>query len=92
MVGTMCSNILVTGAAGYIGGSIVADFTNGDKPLIEKERIIAAVRSEEQAKALSGLGIKVLQLDLTDEKAVIETLLHHNGAETSTFEIHTRRN
>ncbi|KAF2231493.1 NAD(P)-binding protein [Viridothelium virens] len=48
----MGSNILITGAAGYI--------------------------SKEQAKALSTLGINVLQLDLTDEKAVVQSLLRYN--------------
>lgn len=46
---------------------------------MKKENIIAAVRSEEQVKSLSKLGITVLQLDLTDESAVVESLLKHNG-------------
>ncbi|MCJ1457103.1 hypothetical protein MMC28_007469 [Mycoblastus sanguinarius] len=74
----MRSKILITGAAGYIGGSIVADFLADTNILIEKEQMSAAVRSEEQAKTLSKLGINVLQLDLTDEKAVVESLLHHD--------------
>ena len=47
--------------------------------LIKKENISAAVRSKEQAKALLSLGINVLQLDLTDEKAVIESLLRYDS-------------
>jgi uncharacterized protein YbjT (DUF2867 family) len=47
--------------------------------LIKKEHISAAVRTEEQAKALNKLGINVLQLDLTDEKAVVESLLRHQS-------------
>ncbi|KAG0644921.1 hypothetical protein D0Z07_9365 [Hyphodiscus hymeniophilus] len=38
----------------------------------------AAVRSDEQAKLLSESGISVLQLELTDEKAVVESLVNHN--------------
>lgn len=34
------------------------------------------VRSEEQAKTLSNLGINVLRLDLTDEKAVVRSEEH----------------
>ncbi|MCJ1432429.1 hypothetical protein MMC27_001785 [Xylographa pallens] len=74
----MGSNILITGAAGYIGGSIVADFLANNNNLIRKAHIVAAVRSEEQAKSLSKLGITVLQLDLTDENAVVEALLRYN--------------
>lgn len=87
----MRSKILITSAAGYMydipsgafvnnwllyrGGSVVADFLAGKNIRIEKEHICVAVRSKEQAKALSKLGINVLQLDLTDEKTVVESLL-----------------
>ncbi|RDW59919.1 hypothetical protein BP6252_13006 [Coleophoma cylindrospora] len=74
----MSSNILITGAAGYIGGSLVADFLARNSPLIKKDQIHAAVRSDEQAEALSKLGIHVLQLDLTNEDAVVESVLRHN--------------
>jgi hypothetical protein len=52
---------------------------HSNSSLIKKENVIGAVRSEEQAKSLLKLGVKVLQLDLTNEKAVIEGLLHNNG-------------
>ncbi|KAI0131869.1 hypothetical protein BJ170DRAFT_691096 [Xylariales sp. AK1849] len=74
----MGSKILITGAAGYIGGSIVADFLASNNPLLRKEHISAAVRSDEQVEALSRLGITVLRLDLTDEDAVVESLLRHD--------------
>ena len=57
----------------------MADLLASDNPLIKKENIFAAVKSEEQANALSKLDISVLRLDLTDEKAVIESVLHHNS-------------
>ena len=72
----MSPNILVTGAAGYIGGSIVADFLASNK--FEKEQVIAAVRSEEQAEAMSELGINVLRPDLSNEKTVVESILRHD--------------
>ena len=57
----------------------MADFLASSNTLIKKQRIIATVRSEEQAKAVSKLGISVLQLDLTDEEAVVESFLHHES-------------
>ncbi|PVH69124.1 NAD(P)-binding protein [Cadophora sp. DSE1049] len=74
----MNSNILVTGAAGFVGGSIVADFLSSDIPELKGSRIIAAVRSDEQAKLLSEAAINALQLDLTDEKVVLDGLVKHN--------------
>ena len=66
------------------GGSLVTDFLANNNTLINKENIIAAVRSEEQAKSLSELGINVLQLDLTDEEAVVESLSRQNSTKVST--------
>ncbi|KAK2753263.1 hypothetical protein FQN54_007954 [Arachnomyces sp. PD_36] len=74
----MSSKILVTGAAGYIGGSIVADFLSDKNPFIGKGQIIAAVRSKEQVDALSKLGIPILQLDLSDEQVVADAIASHN--------------
>ncbi|KAK6071487.1 nad dependent epimerase dehydratase family protein [Seiridium cupressi] len=73
----MTSNILITGAAGYIGGSIVADFLSKDSAALGREHIHAAVRSEDQAKALLALGANILHLDLMDEKNVVDNLLNH---------------
>ena len=92
----MSSNILITGAAGYVyispnfinliktlttysGGSIIADFLSSSSPVLKRSRITAVVRSDEQAKLLSESGINVLQLDLIDEKAVVESLVKHNS-------------
>ncbi|QKX57751.1 uncharacterized protein TRUGW13939_04871 [Talaromyces rugulosus] len=74
----MSSKILITGAAGYIGGSLTADFLSDKHPSISKDQIIAAVRSKGQVDTLAKLGIPVLQLDLADEKAVAESILLHN--------------
>ena len=61
------------------GGSIVADFLASGNTLLDKDHIIATVRSEEQAKELSKLGINVLQLNLTDEKSVMENVLRYDS-------------
>ncbi|KAF2111047.1 hypothetical protein BDV96DRAFT_650649 [Lophiotrema nucula] len=72
------SNILVTGAAGFIGGSIVADFLASKSTLMQKANIFAAVRSTDQAEALTRSGVEVVQLDLSDQQAVIESVLQRN--------------
>ncbi|KAJ5686910.1 hypothetical protein N7536_009529 [Penicillium majusculum] len=74
----MPSNILITGAAGYIGGSLVADFLARKTTSIDVDRLIAAVRSEDQANSLSNLGVRVIQLDLTDEDTVVKSVLSYN--------------
>ncbi|RYC54659.1 hypothetical protein CHU98_g11551 [Xylaria longipes] len=72
----MATNILVTGAAGYIGGSVVAALLSANAQL-PKENLFAAVRTEEQAQSLQSLGINVLQLNLQDEKAVAEAVVQN---------------
>jgi len=63
----------------YRGGSIIADFLSSSNEVLKSSRIIAAVRSDEQAKLLSESGLNVLQLDLTDEKAVVESLVKNHS-------------
>ncbi|PCD41290.1 hypothetical protein AU210_003846 [Fusarium oxysporum f. sp. radicis-cucumerinum] len=69
----MSRNILITGAAGYIRGSIVANLLS-KHPKTTKQQVFAAVRTDKQAKALSTLGINVLKLDLSDEQAVVNEI------------------
>ncbi|TRX97823.1 hypothetical protein FHL15_001033 [Xylaria flabelliformis] len=72
----MVSNILVTGAAGYIGGSVLAALLSADTHLPTKN-LFAAVRTEEQAQSLGSLGINVLRLNLQDEKEVAEAVVQN---------------
>ncbi|RKL31720.1 hypothetical protein BFJ70_g9511 [Fusarium oxysporum] len=74
----MSRNILITGAAGYIRGSIVANLLS-KHPETTKQQVFAAVRTDEQAKALSTLGINVLKLDLSDEQAVVNEISSQKG-------------
>ncbi|TGJ80729.1 hypothetical protein E0Z10_g8034 [Xylaria hypoxylon] len=69
-------NILVTGGAGYIGGSVVAALLSGNAHF-PKKNLFAAVRTEEQAQSLQSLGIKVLQLNLQNEQEVAEAVLQN---------------
>jgi uncharacterized protein YbjT (DUF2867 family) len=66
---------------------MLADFLARSDSLTEKNNISAAVRSEEQANILSKLGINVLKLDLTDEKAVVEGLLRNNSTKPSALRV-----
>ena len=61
------------------GGSLVAHFLAHTSDLLRGGQVVAAVRSREQAGALSKLGISVLQLDLSDEHAVTERVLQYNS-------------
>ncbi|WKT40468.1 NAD(P)-binding domain [Fusarium oxysporum f. sp. vasinfectum] len=72
----MSRNILITGAAGYIVGSIVANLLS-KHPETTKQQVFAAVRTDEQAKALSTLGINVLKVDLSDEQTVVNEISSH---------------
>ncbi|KAK2688522.1 hypothetical protein QWA68_012706 [Fusarium oxysporum] len=72
----MSRNTLITGAAGYIGGFIVANLLS-KHPETTKQQVFAAVRTDEQAKALSTLGINILKLDLSDEQAVANEMPSH---------------
>ncbi|KAI4863797.1 NAD(P)-binding protein [Hypoxylon rubiginosum] len=73
----MSQNILITGAAGYIGGSVLAELASRRNGLIKTLNISAAVRSEEQAQSLSKLGVNVVRVDLRDEAAISEVILHN---------------
>uniref|UniRef100_A0A8H7KD34 NAD-dependent epimerase/dehydratase domain-containing protein n=1 Tax=Bionectria ochroleuca TaxID=29856 RepID=A0A8H7KD34_BIOOC len=72
---TSASNVLITGTSGFIGGSLLADLlARADGP-IKNAKIFAATRSDEQVKSVSKLGINVLQVDLTDEKSVLDAIV-----------------
>jgi saccharopine dehydrogenase-like NADP-dependent oxidoreductase len=61
----------------------VADFRAGVVPTLKDGKIIAAVRSEEQAAAFSDSGVTVIRLDLADGEAVKQAIIENNG--TSNF-------
>ncbi|KAF2117978.1 hypothetical protein BDV96DRAFT_611553 [Lophiotrema nucula] len=71
----MAKNILITGAAGFIGGSVLASFVTRESGPIKDANLFAAVRSAEQVQSLSKLGVKTLQLDLSDGKAVKDAVV-----------------
>ncbi|CAI6092743.1 unnamed protein product [Clonostachys chloroleuca] len=70
-------NVLVTGGAGFIGGSVVATLIARNTAPVKDINISTVIRSDDQAKALSKLGINVIQADLFDEKAILDAVLNN---------------
>ncbi|KAL6850631.1 hypothetical protein ACO1O0_007755 [Amphichorda felina] len=74
----MGKNILITGAAGYIGGSIVANFISRIDGPIKSASISAAARSADQVQTLSKLGVNAILVDLNDENSVKAAILSNS--------------
>ncbi|KAL7904488.1 NAD dependent epimerase/dehydratase family protein [Trichoderma velutinum] len=49
--------ILLTGASGYIGGSVLSSLLSSDLPLLKGSAISVLVRHEDQAEALAKVGV-----------------------------------
>ncbi|KAI8623861.1 NAD(P)-binding protein [Xylariaceae sp. FL1651] len=73
----MSLKILITGAAGYIGGSVVAALLSRQSATISPKNLFAVARTEEQVRSLSSLGVNVLQFDLHEEQAVTEAVVRN---------------
>jgi hypothetical protein len=69
----MSHSILITGASGYLGGSLLAQLRRTKLP--PHDKLYALVRSDEQAKQVQNYGAKPLQLDLQDEDAVVKSIV-----------------
>ncbi|KAF4436611.1 hypothetical protein FACUT_6206 [Fusarium acutatum] len=67
----MPHNVLVTGAAGYIGGSIIADILSRTDETLKGINIFAAARSQDQVDKISKLeGVHAFLVNLQDKAAV----------------------
>lgn len=72
----MSHNILITGASGYLGGSLLAQMKHGDLPPYQK--LFALVRTEEQAKTVQELyGAEPIQINLNDEASTTKAIIGH---------------
>ncbi|KAH7329444.1 hypothetical protein B0I35DRAFT_45103 [Stachybotrys elegans] len=71
------SNILITGAAGYIGGTLLDVLLKQHKQGLELGKLHVTVRTADQASALSSIGATVIRVDLRDENAVKEAVVQH---------------
>ncbi|KAF8066913.1 hypothetical protein FPV67DRAFT_1215028 [Lyophyllum atratum] len=67
----MSTNILLTGATGYIGGSVLSRFL--ERPDIASLNITALVRSPEKAEKLKALGVNAV-IGSHDDSALVEKL------------------
>lgn len=60
--------VLITGASGYLGGTLLARWKNADLPAHDK--VYALVRTDAQAQAVQQFGAEPLSFDSKDEAAV----------------------
>ncbi|KAM0244801.1 hypothetical protein ACHAP5_005924 [Fusarium lateritium] len=66
--------ILLTGATGYIGGSVLNTILTSSHPSLKNIQITALVRREEQAKALAELSITPVLFSSLDDTELLEQL------------------
>lgn len=72
----MSHSILLTGASGYLGGSLLAQLSRTQLPA--HKDLFALVRSDQQAEQVKKYGAKPLTLDLTNEDATIKSIVDAN--------------
>ncbi|KAM6506010.1 hypothetical protein FSOLCH5_014189 [Fusarium solani] len=75
----MVQNVLITGAAGYIGGSVLADLLLHSNDSFKDAKFFAAVRAQDQVESVSKLGIDAVNVDLNDKAAVEEAVLRNES-------------
>ncbi|KAI4709067.1 hypothetical protein J4E89_006469 [Alternaria sp. Ai002NY15] len=66
-------SVLITGASGYLGGSLLAALQNAILP--KHKDIYTLVRSSDQAEAVKKYGARPLTLDLQDEESVVKSIV-----------------
>jgi hypothetical protein len=90
---SMSHSILITGASGYLGGSLLAQLAHANLPQYHK--LYALVRSPEQAEAIKHYGAEPLFLNFKDEESIIKSIIDANitiiyfliDARTSDFQV-----
>ncbi len=69
----MSHRVLITGASGYLGGSLLARIADANLPIYD--RLYALVRTEAQADAVKKYGAEPLTINIKDEAAVREAVV-----------------
>jgi hypothetical protein len=72
----MSPSILITGASGYLGGTLLSHLSH--TPLPPQSTLYALVRSDSQASRVQAYGCTPLFLDLDDEAAVVKAITDAN--------------
>jgi nucleoside-diphosphate-sugar epimerase len=71
----MPHNILITGASGYLGGTLLARFQEAKLP--PHGRLYALVRSDAQAKAVKQYGAESITINLNEPRDIKAALINH---------------
>ncbi|KAI8220379.1 hypothetical protein K4K54_008633 [Colletotrichum sp. SAR 10_86] len=71
----MAHNILITGASGYLGGTLLARWKEAG--LSGYDKLFALVRTDAQAEAVKSYGAEPLSFSLKDEKAVRDAVVNN---------------
>jgi hypothetical protein len=72
----MSPSILITGASGYLGGTLLSHLSH--TPLPPQSTLYALVRSDSQASRVQAYGCTPLFLDFDDEAAVVKAIADAN--------------
>ncbi|KAA8647976.1 hypothetical protein EYZ11_005655 [Aspergillus tanneri] len=71
----MSHNILITGASGYLGGTLLSNLKTAKLPY---NKLYALVRTEQQAKSVKELyNAEPIQINLNDKASIVEAILNH---------------
>lgn len=69
----MSHSVLITGASGYLGGSLLAQLSRTELP--PHKQIYALARSQEQADAVRQYGAEPLEINLEDDGSVFKAIV-----------------
>ncbi|KAJ5682853.1 hypothetical protein N7462_006018 [Penicillium macrosclerotiorum] len=69
----MSHNILVTGASGYLGGTLLARWSRAKLPAYHK--LYALVRTNEQGEAVKQYGAEPITFDVKDETSIMDAII-----------------
>ncbi|KAJ5625121.1 hypothetical protein N7510_001430 [Penicillium lagena] len=71
----MSHNILITGASGYLGGTLLARWSGAKLPAYQN--LYTLVRTKEQAESVKQYGAEALTFDVKDETSTMAAIIDH---------------